>query len=55
MRETQDEMLRDLHPSRQIVWNGNRFTTNSFGMRDREYLWRSHRGFFASRFWGRPT
>jgi D-alanyl-lipoteichoic acid acyltransferase DltB (MBOAT superfamily) len=37
VRETQDELARDLKPSRDIVWNGNRFTTNSFGMRDREY------------------
>lgn len=37
VRQTGDELLRDLLPSRDVVWNGNRFTTNSFGMRDREY------------------
>jgi hypothetical protein len=37
IRERQDELLRDLAPSRHFVWNGKQFSTNAFGMRDREY------------------
>jgi hypothetical protein len=37
VHETADELVRDLLPSREVVWNGNRFSTNSHGMRDREY------------------
>jgi hypothetical protein len=37
VRETRDELVRDLIPSRNLEWNGEKFSTNSFGMRDREY------------------
>jgi hypothetical protein len=32
-----DAMLRELWPSRSVLWNGLRFTTNRWGMRDQEY------------------
>lgn len=37
IRNREDLVERDLHPSLKLVWNGNSFTTNSFGMRDKEY------------------
>jgi hypothetical protein len=37
LNDRDDLMLRDLLPSRHTTWNGNAFTTNSWGMRDREY------------------
>lgn len=37
IRYREDRIERDLYPSLNLVWNGNPFTTNSFGMRDREY------------------
>jgi len=37
IRLRQDPIERDLHPSLNLIWNGNAFSTNSFGMRDREY------------------
>jgi hypothetical protein len=37
VRERQDLLLRELYPSRRVVWNGLPFSTNSHGMRDREY------------------
>lgn len=37
VRETSDELVRDLIPSRDLQWNGQKFSTNSFGMRDHEY------------------
>ena len=37
IRERRDHLARDLHPSMDITWNGNRFTTNEFGMRDQPY------------------
>lgn len=37
IRERNDFVSRDLYPSISVVWNGNRFTTNSWGMRDQEY------------------
>ncbi len=37
LRKRNDSMVNDLHPSLHVVWNGNQFTTNTFGMRDREY------------------
>jgi D-alanyl-lipoteichoic acid acyltransferase DltB (MBOAT superfamily) len=37
VRETRDELVRDLIPSRNLDWNGQKFSTNRFGMRDREY------------------
>jgi hypothetical protein len=33
----QDLMLRDLRPSASVLWNGHQFTTNRWGMRDRDY------------------
>jgi hypothetical protein len=30
-------MLRELLPSRRVLWNGNAFTTNRWGMRDQDY------------------
>jgi hypothetical protein len=32
-----DIMIRDLYPSRQVTWNGNAFSTNRWGMRDKDY------------------
>ena len=32
-----DALERDLYPSKHVIWNGNTFTTNTWGMRDREY------------------
>jgi D-alanyl-lipoteichoic acid acyltransferase DltB (MBOAT superfamily) len=32
-----DLLLRDLRPSRSTSWNGNSFSTNRWGMRDRDY------------------
>ncbi len=37
LNERNDLIDRDLVPSLAIDWNGHRFSTNSFGMRDREY------------------
>ncbi len=37
IRQRDDALERDLHPSLNLMWNGSTFTTNSFGMRDREY------------------
>jgi D-alanyl-lipoteichoic acid acyltransferase DltB (MBOAT superfamily) len=37
IRERSDHLSRDLHPSMSVVWNGNRFSTNQFGMRDQPY------------------
>jgi hypothetical protein len=37
LRERQDLLTRDLWPSRRVVWNGHEFTTNRWGMRDRDY------------------
>jgi len=37
LRVRRDLLLRDLAPSRSVVWNGNRFSTNRWGMRDRDY------------------
>ena len=37
LRERKDLLDRDLVPSYSVDWNGNRFSTNTFGMRDREY------------------
>lgn len=37
IRNRDDRIERDLYPSLHLVWNGNSFSTNSFGMRDREY------------------
>jgi len=37
LRERRDLLLRDLSPSRSVVWNGNQFSTNRWGMRDRDY------------------
>jgi hypothetical protein len=32
-----DLMLRDLKPSKSVTWNGKPFSTNRWGMRDRDY------------------
>ena len=32
-----DLMLRDLRPSQSVTWNGKTFSTNRWGMRDRDY------------------
>lgn len=37
LRNRDDMILRDLLPSRSTVLNGNTFSTNRWGMRDREY------------------
>jgi D-alanyl-lipoteichoic acid acyltransferase DltB (MBOAT superfamily) len=37
IRERTDILSRDLHPNVNIVWNGNNFSTNEFGMRDQSY------------------
>jgi D-alanyl-lipoteichoic acid acyltransferase DltB (MBOAT superfamily) len=37
IRERNDVLSRDLYPSMRVVWNGNLFSTNSWGMRDQEY------------------
>jgi len=37
IRLREDSIERDLHPSLDLLWNGRTFTTNIFGMRDREY------------------
>lgn len=37
IRLRDDFIQHDLHPSVGVVWNGHRLTTNSWGMRDREY------------------
>jgi D-alanyl-lipoteichoic acid acyltransferase DltB (MBOAT superfamily) len=37
LRTRKDLMLRDLEPSKSVEWNGNTFTTNTWGMRDQEY------------------
>jgi hypothetical protein len=36
-RERTDYLSRDLYPSISVVWNGNVFSTNEFGMRDQSY------------------
>lgn len=37
IRNREDRIERDLYPSLDLIWNGNAFTTNTHGMRDREY------------------
>jgi lysophospholipase L1-like esterase len=37
LNERNDLISRDLIPLRHIQWNGNTFSTNQWGMRDREY------------------
>ena len=37
LRERRDLVDRDLVPSYSVLWNGMQFSTNSHGMRDREY------------------
>ena len=37
LRERRDLLQRDLHPSKSVLWNGNRFSTNRWGMRDKDY------------------
>ena len=37
IHERNDILSRDLYPNISIEWNGNKFTTNEFGMRDRSY------------------
>jgi D-alanyl-lipoteichoic acid acyltransferase DltB (MBOAT superfamily) len=37
LRDRKDVLLRDLYPSRTATWNGKPFSTNQWGMRDREY------------------
>jgi D-alanyl-lipoteichoic acid acyltransferase DltB (MBOAT superfamily) len=37
LKGRQDAMLRELWPSRSVLWNGLRFTTNRWGMRDQDY------------------
>jgi D-alanyl-lipoteichoic acid acyltransferase DltB (MBOAT superfamily) len=37
LREREDMLTRDLYPSKSVDWNGHRFTTNRWGMRDRDY------------------
>ena len=37
LRQRRDMLQRDLVPSKSVDWNGNRFSTNRWGMRDRDY------------------
>lgn len=37
LNDRKDLLLRDLRPSRETLWNGQRFSTNRWGMRDRDY------------------
>ena len=37
LRERSDLLVRDLRPSTSTTWNGNAFSTNEWGMRDRPY------------------
>ena len=37
LNDRQDPMLRELLPSRSVTWNGHSFSTNRWGMRDRDY------------------
>ena len=37
LRERKDMLLRDLFPSKSVLWNGHRFSTNRWGMRDQDY------------------
>lgn len=37
MNARDDYLTRDLQPSRSVVWNGKAFSTNRWGMRDRDY------------------
>jgi alginate O-acetyltransferase complex protein AlgI len=37
LRERRDWLIRDLLPSRSVLWNGKTFSTNQWGMRDKEY------------------
>jgi D-alanyl-lipoteichoic acid acyltransferase DltB (MBOAT superfamily) len=37
LRERRDMLQRDLYPSKSVLWNGNRFSTNRWGMRDKDY------------------
>ena len=37
LRMRDDYLTRDLQPSRSVIWNGQRFSTNRWGMRDQDY------------------
>ena len=37
LNDRKDLLLRDLRPNRDTMWNGQHFTTNRWGMRDRDY------------------
>ena len=37
LRLRDDYLTRDLQPSRSVLWNGQRFSTNRWGMRDQDY------------------
>ncbi|HET7218514.1 MAG TPA: hypothetical protein VFJ02_10725 [Vicinamibacterales bacterium] len=37
LRERHDWLIRDLLPSRSVLWNGKTFSTNQWGMRDKAY------------------
>ncbi len=37
IRKRRDLLERDLYPSKRVLWNGNVFTTNADGMRDKTY------------------
>jgi D-alanyl-lipoteichoic acid acyltransferase DltB (MBOAT superfamily) len=37
LRERRDLMVNDLEPSRSVIWNGHPFSTNRWGMRDKDY------------------
>ena len=37
LRERRDLLQRDLYPSKSVLWNGNTFSTNGWGMRDKDY------------------
>lgn len=52
IRERADILTRDLYPNLNILWNGNRFTTNRFGMRDRDYSNRKPTGTYRIAFLG---
>lgn len=52
IRERADLLTRDLFPDLDINWNGNRFTTNHFGMRDRDYRLEKPAGTYRIAFLG---